>query len=571
MKKRLISLFLAVLMVVSLFPAVQAASPEALWDYEQTADGIRLLAYRGSETNLTIPTELAGQMVVAIGDGCFRENTKLESVEIPYGIRSIGNEAFYRCTELTKATISGTVNIIGQRAFAHTDILSMQIPGSVHTIGNEAFRGCKGLLNLAFEGGIEDAEDIFPTSDDSGTGSVQMGEGVRTLGSHVFLDCVNLTRMRIPASVTAIGEQAIGYQSSANGIVLQKDYLIYGYTGTAGEQYARDNSIAFEIWGKADPISGQCGAYANWSFDSKNGTLTISGKGRMYDYGAAEYQPWHQYRSLIRTVVVEEGITALGAFALSGLSVTAVTLPNSLNQIRQKALSNCFSLAQIVFPGDAPRFFRDAFAGTTLLAWYPRNNATWTADVMDNYGGQITWRTEGQMPFVDVAEKSFCYDAVIWATDLGITKGMDATHFAPESPCTRGQVVTFLWRAMGSPRPAETDLPFVDVLPGTFCYDAVAWALEMGITTGMDAQHFSPSGLCTRAEAVTFLWRTVGRPTPISMEHPFTDVEANRWYHLPVVWAVEQGITKGMTPTLFGTENTCNRGQVVTFLYRLLK
>lgn len=567
MKHRITALFLALLMVIFLCPDVSAGTAEMRWDYEQTENGIRLLKYNGTEKDLTIPTELAGQMVIAIGDGCFRDNARLQTVEIPYGIRSIGNEAFYRCTSLTKATLGTTVNTIGDRAFAHTNIASMRIPGSVHTVGMEAFLGCKGLLNIAFEGGVEDAGDLFPTSDGKGTGSVKMSEGVRTLGSRVFFDCVNLTRMQVPASVTAIGQQAIGYKTGDSGAVKQKDYLIYGYEGTAGQQYAQDNGIAFEIMGTIDPNSGICGGNATWSF--ANGVLTISGTGRMYDYGAAEYQPWHSFQ--IHTVILEEGITALGAFTLSDTAVSSITLPQTLTQIRQKALANCRSLSEIILPGDAPAFFKDAFTGTALVAWYPKGNATWTSDSLQNYGGQITWRTEGGFPFVDVAENSFCYDAVIWATERDITKGMDATHFAPNSPCTRGQVVTFLWRAMGSPKPTQAELPFVDVFKGTYCYDAVAWALEKGITTGMDAQHFNPNGQCTRAEAVTFLWRTVEKPTPGSMYHPFTDVEENRWYHPAVVWAVEQEITKGMTPTLFGTENICNRGQVVTFLHRLLK
>ena len=508
MKHRIIALCLVLLMTLCLLPQVSAGAPEALWEYEQTEGGIRLTKYRGTEEDLTIPTELAGKMVVAIGDGCFRDNTRLETVEIPYGIRSIGNEAFYRCTAMTKATIGGTVNTIGERAFARTNIASMHIPGSVHTIGSEAFLGCEGLLNIAFEGGLEDAGDLFPTSDGEGTGSVKMSEGVRTLGSRVFYDCVNLTRMQVPASITTIGDQAIGYKTGDSGAVKQKDYLIYGYTGTMGEQYARDNGIAFEIMGVIDPMSGICGGNATWAYNS--GTLTISGTGRMYDYGAAEYQPWYPYRSQIRTVVVEEGITILGAFAFSDTAVSSLTLPQALTQIRQKALANCKNLSELTFPGDAPVFFQDAFTGTTLLAWYPADNATWTGDLLQNYGGQITWRTEGGLPFVDVPVDSFYHEPV-------------------------------------------------------------AWALEKGITTGADATHFNPFGLCSRAEAVTFLWRTVEKPTPNTSDIPFTDVPADQWYFTPVAWAVEHGITNGMEPTRFGVFEICNRGQIVTFLYRLLK
>ena len=566
MKHRIAALLLAILMTISLFPGVSAGAPEVVWDYEQTADGIRLLKYNGTEKDLTIPTDLAGQMVVAIGDGCFRGSTTLETVEIPYGIRAIGNEAFYRCTALTKATVGGTVNIIGDRAFAYTDIASMHVPGSVHTIGSEAFRGCEGLLNIAFEGGVEDAGDLFPNSDGEGTGSVKMSEGVRTLGSRVFFDCVNLTRMQIPASVTAIGNQAIGYKTGDGGAVKQNGYLIYGYAGTTGEQYARDNGIAFEIMGVIDPKSGSCGAYATWSFDG--GVLTISGTGRMYDYGAAEYQPWYPYRSQIQTVIVEEGITALGAFALADTAVSALTLPRSLTQVRQKAISNCRSLTEITFPGDAPAFFKDAFTGTTLLAWYPDGNSTWTAETMQNYGGQITWRMAGSLPFVDVPADIYFHAPVAWATESGITNGTSDTTFEPTKNCNRAQVVTFLWRAAGKPEPTSSKNSFTDVNLNEYYGKAVLWAVEKGITTGTSDTTFKPTKECNRAQVVTFLWRAKGSTEPTSTTNPFNDVNEGDYFYKAVLWAAENGITTGKTANTFVPTEICNRAQVVTFLYR---
>ena len=191
--------------------------------------------------------------------------------------------------------------------------------------------------------------------------------------------------------------------------------------------------------------------------------------------------------------------------------------------------------------------------------------------MLQNYGGKITWRMEGSLPFVDVSVSSYYHDSVAWATANGITTGTDATHFSPNESCRRAQVVTFLWRAMGCPKATATNTPFVDVPKGSFYYDAVAWAVENGITVCPDPTRFNPYGLCTRAEAVTFLWRTVNKPTPGSTEIPFTDVPSGQWYSLPVAWAAENGITQGVEPNRFGVSQICNRSQVVTFLYRLLK
>ena len=171
-------------------------------------------------------------------------------------------------------------------------------------------------------------------------------------------------------------------------------------------------------------------------------------------------------------------------------------------------------------------------------------------------------------PFTDVPEGSFFYDPVIWAVENGITNGTTATTFGPGDNCMRAHVVTFLWRAMGCPEPERTDNPFVDVKPGDFFYKPVLWAAENGITSGMDATHFGPTSYCNRAQVVTFLYRTMGSPDVGSADNPFTDVPSGQWFTAPVLWAVAQGITNGMSATTFGPNTVCNRAQIVTFLYR---
>ena len=172
-------------------------------------------------------------------------------------------------------------------------------------------------------------------------------------------------------------------------------------------------------------------------------------------------------------------------------------------------------------------------------------------------------------PFVDVPEESYFINPVLWAVENGITTGVGDTHFAPDGACTRGQVVTFLWRAMGEPEHNVAENPFVDVTEEDYYYDAVLWALENGITTGVGATHFNPAGECGREQVVTFLWRTMGEPAS-DAEVSFTDVNADAYYATAVAWAVENGITTGLDVTFFGVGTVCNRAQVVTFLYRAL-
>lgn len=167
--------------------------------------------------------------------------------------------------------------------------------------------------------------------------------------------------------------------------------------------------------------------------------------------------------------------------------------------------------------------------------------------------------------FVDVNSGTFYYDAVYWAVQKGITVGTDANHFSPEAPCTRAQIVTFLWRAAGSPV-VDGTMNFSDV-PADSCYaDAIRWAVNAGITSGTSSTTFSPNDTCTRAQAVSFLCRAFNGKA--SGKASFSDVSADSYYADSVAWATENGVTGGIGGGLFGPDNDCTRAQIVTFLYR---
>ena len=169
--------------------------------------------------------------------------------------------------------------------------------------------------------------------------------------------------------------------------------------------------------------------------------------------------------------------------------------------------------------------------------------------------------------FVDVKANDYFYDAVLWAAQNGITSGTDAVHFTPDGVCSRAQAVTFLWRAAGSPAPKSVSMPFTDVPKGSYYETAVLWAVENGITKGTSDTTFSPDATCSRAQIVTFLWRSQKSPAVGSL-NPFTDVSANAYYTDAVLWAVEENITKGTTATTFSPDTDCSRAQIVTLLYR---
>ena len=170
--------------------------------------------------------------------------------------------------------------------------------------------------------------------------------------------------------------------------------------------------------------------------------------------------------------------------------------------------------------------------------------------------------------FVDVAEGSYYEEAIDWAVEKGITNGVSSNMFAPNDPCTRAQIVTFLWRAAGSPAPKSMS-SFTDVPADAFYAKAVAWAVENGITSGTGEGKFSPNSTCTRAQAVTFLYRASGSPA-VSGSAEFSDVATNAYYADAVAWAAKKGITTGIGGGLFGSDNDCTRGQIVTFLWRAM-
>ena len=171
-------------------------------------------------------------------------------------------------------------------------------------------------------------------------------------------------------------------------------------------------------------------------------------------------------------------------------------------------------------------------------------------------------------PFTDVAETDWFYEPVLWAVGEGVTGGKTETTFAPHEGCTRAQVVTFLWAANGKPMSASMENSFTDIAEGDWYYNAVLWAVEQGITGGISATEFGSNQTCTRAQIATFLWAAKGK-MPAVGKSDFVDVADGEWYSTPVIWAKEQGITSGISATEFGAHDTCTRAQVVTFLKKV--
>ena len=303
-----------------------------------------------------------------------------------------------------------------------------------------------------------------------------------------------------------------------------------------------------------------------------DGVLTVSGSGECTNAWMNNYSP-----NNVTKIVIGSGITSIGKAAFQGCAyVKSVDIANGVTKICRGAFTQCWALESVIIPTSVNTIemtaFGNAISGSTMNdVYYCGSAAQWGRISIGEHNDSLLkasfhYNYDPNMSFTDVAAGSYCYDAVQWAVANGITNGTDATHFSPNAGCTRGQVVTFLWRAAGEPT-VGGNVGFVDVAPGSYCYEAVKWAVANGITKGTDATHFSPNATCTRGQVVTFMYRAEGEPA-VGGNVGFVDVAAGSYCYNAVQWAVANGITKGTDATHFSPNATCTRGQVVTFLYR---
>ena len=257
------------------------------------------------------------------------------------------------------------------------------------------------------------------------------------------------------------------------------------------------------------------------------------------------------YPPVVQTPTQGGTVTIIPAEPVQGDAVTITPMPDSSYRVEQVMVTD---------QNGNPIAVTDNGDGTYTFI-QPQGTVTVTVTFS---------RVETAPPFTDVPTGTYYYAPVLWAVDHAITTGTSATTFSPNTPCTRAQAVTFLWRAAGSPAPRSSENPFTDVQAGRFYTQAVLWAVEQGITKGTSASTFSPDADCTRAQIVTFLWRAQGAPAA-GTGNPFADVPANTYYTNAVLWAVENGITNGTGAATFSPAATCTRAQIVTFLYRCMR
>ena len=340
------------------------------------------------------------------------------------------------------------------------------------------------------------------------------GEPIQAVNDNAFQDKTNLTSVTIPSSITSIGQNAFAGCTNLTNVTMTDSILKMGFA-----------------------------AFSNCS-NLSNITLSSS----LTDIAQSAFF----YCTQLSSIVIPNGVTSIGNSAFWGCSnLASITIPASVTSIEYGAFMQCSSLTDVYYTGTA-----DQWAAISINNDQNYNDAILTANI--HFGAEAPSQPEPSgTAFADVAADAYYADAVEWAVAQNITSGTGGNNFSPDAICSKAEIITFLWRAAGSPEPQNTSV-FSDVAADAYYAKATAWAAEQGMAEG---DTFTPDVPCSRLMAVEFMWKQAGSPDAANAS--FTDVSSDA-----VNWALEQGVTSGTGGNSFSPDVTCTRAQIVSFLYR---
>ena len=555
---------------------------------------------------ITIPAS-----VTQIEDSAFFNCQSLEGITVAAGSSAYSSDGRGVLYNKAKTTLIQAPALLSG---------SYALPGTVRTSASYAFYGCAGLTAVTLPASLEATADCMFYDCVSLT-QVDLAEGLREIGYFSFCGCASLRELRIPASVQEIGFSAFEGCTSMERYIVDAENPVYA-SDAAGAIYNKAGTelllLPAAYSGAYTVQDGVVSIYFDALQDCRLLTaLELPASLEMQDHVAAFF---YDCRSLARITVspanpyyadqqgilynkdlselircpnawagrceVVPGCRVIQDGAFSGcVNLTEAVLPDGLETIGSGAYHNCTALKTIWIPASVTgiELFSIGFYDCPLerrgggalrvrglaIYGYPGTAAQAYADEFNFDFYDLSQYEEGKTEFDDVSPDAWYARPVHWAVSRGIVSGTGAGCYSPKKTCSRAEIVTMLWRAMGSPEPETVESDFVDVSPDAWYAKAVCWAVEAGITSGTTPTTFSPKQACTRAQAVTFLWKAISPgESGDAPENPFTDVKDGAWYAAPVLWAVQHGITSGTTATTFSPNRPCTRSQVVTFLWQ---
>ena len=684
MKKRILSLLLVLLMVVSLMPTAALATNDVV-TYAVTGGYIYFDRTTGTivgcdytVTEAAIPNEIYGIKVSGIENYAFSGCTKLEIIILANSVESIAPLAFESCDSLTNIKVDAGNSVFSSMngvLFNKNKTVLLAYPRGKADVSYSIPDGVKEVLLPAFLDCVN-LKNIFIPS------------GLNTIGRYAFSGCDNLESIMLPNTVTSIGEGAFSLCSNIKTIAVENDNPAYCVVDNV--LFNKDKStLIFYPCGKNDSsyiVPHNVTSIDRWAFSMCKNITAVT---LPYGLSSIGYDAFMGCENL-RNIILPNSITSIEDEAFYGCkSLEMINLPNKIKEIEDETFYGCTSLKSVNIPESVKTMGSSAFAlcdGITDV-YYVGSTAQWNAinfgvynealikanvhtgshiheytyyiisnptciqtgyitykcltcnyqdsrahgealghnyinglcircgakdpnahthkyvetvtkptctekgyttytcsvcgdsykgsytDALGHsYVGGVCTRCNAKDPnykptgFTDIPSDAFYANAVKWAVENEITTGVGNNRFDPNGQCTRGQVVTFLWSAAGKPT-VSANVSFSDVQPGAFYYEAVKWAVANGITTGVGGNRFAPNDTCTRGQVVTFLHRAANSPAASTISS-FTDVPSTAFYYNAVNWAVANGITNGTGNGRFSPNDTCTRGQVVTFLYR---
>jgi hypothetical protein len=437
----------------------------------------------------------------------------LEEIRFPAGLTRIDHMAFAFCEGLTALRFPETLRVIEDCAFQYCpNLQQLELGEQLEELGYNAFRECRSLEELSFPASLRSVGD-YAFYRCFGLRTVRFQEGLERIGAAAFSECYDLLDVSFPESLTAIGDHAFAYcglRSVELPGVRELGAGAFEDCWSLREFFFRDPACVTQLR-EYTHMTGYCD-------NDTEEDLPIP-----YD--------------------VEHYSEYLGSLGLP--EQTLVFGPHDEQMLD----------AGIWQENVADEDDYSAYEEYSYLETYAKTCG-------------YTFCDTGR--FFDVAENAYYELPVAWAAAMKVTSGTGNGAFSPNKTCTREQIVTFLWKAAGAPEPRNSENPFSDVPDDAYFRKAVLWAVENGVTKGVGAKSFGVGRPCTREQAMTFLWKAKGSPEPENTDSPFADVPAEQYYAKAVLWAVENGVTKGVGANRFGVGRSCTRAQIVTFLYKAM-